>query len=157
MCKASRVTAFSLEALICRRTLGGLACGGARADVRAALGPPDESSGPTVERSAIWRYGSFEVHFDGDRVHMFFTDHLDEIDPGPGRTVDPWILERMTDPTWDDVLAELRRVQVAFELGRDRAGQQLVTIVGGSELGFEDDPEIGRGRWSWIVAYPAGG
>jgi hypothetical protein len=151
--------AFSLEALICRRTLGGLACGGGRADVLRALGPPDRWSGPTAERSDIWRYGTFEVHFDGDRVHMFFTDYLDEeeIDPGPGRTLDLWILEGMTDRTWDDVLAALRRAHVAFELGRDRTGQQLVKVVSGSELGFEEVRDTGRSRWGWIAAYAVAG
>lgn len=145
---------FSLEALICRRILGGLVCGGGRTDVLAVLGPPDQWTGHAAERSPIWRYGRFEVHFDSDIVYMFFIDDLDELDPGPGRTIDQWILSRMTNRTWGNVIAALQSAPLHYELKQDRIGRPFVRVVGGSDLGFDEDPRIGGGRWNCIAAYP---
>ncbi len=124
--------------------LAGVRPGMSRDDVRAKLGAPDDfSAGAVVERADIWRYGNFEVHFDGAVCSLLFNDYLHSLDAGPGRELERFILEGAAALTYEEVLERLRAESVAFTVQRDALGRHAVHIEGGAKLDFDTD---GSGR-----------
>ena len=123
---------FSIRGMVVEGQLAGVRPGDPRELVRAQLGEPDDwHAGAPVEVSAIWRYGNFEVHFDGDVVWMLFNDYLDDLDAGPGRTLDPWMIASSAVPGPDEVMLDRR----------------VIWIEGGACLAFDRDEDDGAEGW----------
>ena len=138
---------FAVREMVVEGQLAGVRPGDPRTLVRAQLGAPDDwQADAAVETAAIWRYGNFEVHFDGDVVWMLFNDYLDELDAGPGRSLDPWILADAV-PGPDEVMQRLRAEQVPFVVGRDVLDRRVVWIEGGACLAFDRDEDDGVEGW----------
>jgi hypothetical protein len=152
---------LSIEDLVRRRQLGPARVGMSRNEIRAILGLPDDwLSGQTAAMSEIWRYGTFEIHFNApnpDRSTAFFTDYLEPeaMRAGPGRELGRWILtdpwRRTFDATRERLLAESVRVHVL----RDGLGGRLIRVEECVDLSFSggqaDDLE-----WCAICAYAPG-
>ena len=89
---------ISLKDFVRCGRFGPVALGQSRADIRAALGEPDDVSAPTGKRRVppIWKYGDFEFHFfeRADALAMIFIDHFDVPRGGKTIAVDPWIIRR---------------------------------------------------------------
>ncbi len=139
---------FSIREMVVEGRLAGVHPGDPREWVRTKLGPPDAwSASSPVDAAAIWRYGNFEVHFDGDTVWMLFNDYLDGLDAGPGRAVDPWILATGAVPGPEPLLSRLRADGVPFVVGRDVLDRRVVWIDGGACLAFDRDEDDGPELW----------
>jgi hypothetical protein len=159
---AARREPFSMQAFICEGTLGGARAGMSRAEIEAVLGPADQwMAGYPESTSPIWRYGLFEVHFDGDVARSLFTDYLEPLDAGQSRRLDPWILGRGSSLTTAAILERLRAREVRFEL-IDTAWGPIARVEGGAELQFVpppdgDDEDADPGDYlSAITAYAPG-
>ena len=139
---------FSIRGMVVEGQLAGVRPGDPRELVRAQLGEPDDwHAGAPVEVSAIWRYGNFEVHFDGDVVWMLFNDYLSDLDAGPGRTLDPWMIASSAVPGPDEVMQRLRDESVPFVVGRDVLDRRVIWIEGGACLAFDRDEDDGAEGW----------
>lgn len=139
---------FSIREMVVEGRLAGVHPGDSRADVRARLGAPDLwSANSPADAATIWRYGNFEVHFDGDTVWMLFNDDLEHLDAGPGRALDPWIIAAGVVPGPDALLATLRADHVPFAVGRDVLDRRVVWIDGGASLAFDRDEDDGPEIW----------
>ncbi len=138
---------FSIRDMVVEGQLAGVRPGDPRALVRTQLGAPDDwNADGQFETATLWRYGNFEVHFDGDVVWMLFNDYLDALDAGPGRTLDAWIL-RPSVPRPDAVLQQLRAENVPFVVGRDVLDRRVAWVEGGACLAFDRDEDDGEEGW----------
>jgi hypothetical protein len=139
---------FSIRELVVEGQLAGIRPGDPRELVRAELGPPDEwNANSGADTATIWRYGNFEVHFAGDVVWMLFNDYLDSLDAGPGRDLDPWIIQPAAVPGPDEILQRLHADNVPFVVGRDVLDRRVVWIDSGACLAFDRDEEDGPECW----------
>lgn len=147
----ARTQTISIRELIVNGTLGGVHPGMSRGEVRSCLGEPDDwmavRRGPSIpDRSPIWRYGNFEVHFDRDGlVDMLFLDYLKTPDAGEGRALDPWLMQALPDHTPESVRAALEDRGVAFEAFENALGVRVLRVEGGAELWFNEF----EGEWFW--------
>jgi len=140
---------FSVREMVVEGQLAGVRPGDPRELVRTQLGAPDDWSADSPAATAsIWRFGNFEVHFDGDVVWMLFNDYLDGLDAGPTRSLDAWILAGGV-PGPEEVMQRLRAENVPFVVGRDVLDRRVVWIEGGACLAFERD-EDGPECWGAI-------
>ena len=139
---------FSIREMVVEGQLAGVRPGDPRELVHTRLGAPDDWHANSAAATAnIWRYGNFEVHFDGDVVWMLFNDYLGELDAGPGRSLDAWVLaDRVPGP--DEVMQRLRAENVPFVVGRDVLDRRVVWIEGGACLAFDRDED---GPESWYA------
>jgi hypothetical protein len=141
---------FSIRSFVLEGVLGGARVGMTRAEIRSVLGPPDQRT----PDDSCWRYGFFEVHFNGDIVWLLYTDYLEPPNAGTGRTLDLWILDGCT-MTLPETFARLRGDGVQFDV-RDVGSSIIASVAGGAELFFRkpdfdpDDPGYAEGRWSAI-------
>ena len=111
------------------------------------LGPPDDVP---LRRAAIWRYGNFEVHFEGDRVYLLFTDYVHCLDAGPGRTLDHWI---MADSSFskEETLSRLATHGVPYQLLDGGALGTIARVTDGADLSFHPLDKHGpRTEWTSI-------
>ncbi len=139
---------FSIREMVVEGQLAGVHPGDPRELVRTLLGTPDEwSADSPVATATIWRYGNFEVHFDGDTVWMLFNDYLDGLDAGPGRALDPWIVAAGAVPGPEALLQRLRADGVPFVVGCDVLDRRVVWIEGGACLAFDRDEDDGPEGW----------
>jgi hypothetical protein len=127
--------------MILEGVMGGARAGMSRAEIRDALGAPDGwGCGPApddVEAAWIWQYGKFEVHFGDpspDLSWMLFTDYVDPLDAGEGRTVDPWIMSGK--PTFALTVQRLGALDVPFTRWRWTSGERVLRLDNGVELTF---------------------
>ena len=140
---------FSIREMIVEGQLAGVRPGDPRELVHEQLGAPDLwSANCPVHAAVIWRYGNFEVHFDGDVVWMLFNDDLDALDAGPGRRLSPWIAAPGHVPGPDAVLERLRAEHVSFVVGRDVLDRRVAWIEGGACLAFDCEED---GVESWFA------
>jgi hypothetical protein len=147
---------FRLRDFVLDGVLGGARTGMTRGEIQSVLGQPDQWAGERCEASHIWRYGLFEVHFgDDDRAWLLFTDYLDELDPGPGRTVDPWFLDGSHGArTLSVVVAHLERAGKQLYRGRVSGDGLVIRLESGLDLDFDGTSD--NARWSAISACAAG-
>lgn len=143
---------FSLRQLIVEGQLAGVRPGDSRDRVRELLGVPgDWGAGKRVDVAGIWRYGNFEVHFDGAVAWMLFTDYLDALDAGPGRRLDSWFVTPGNVPSPAAVLEHLRAEQIPFVIERDVLDRRVVRIDGGACLAFGSDEDCEDSPESWFA------
>lgn len=141
---------FSLRALVVDGTLGGARTGMSAGEVEDLLGPPDDVGGSWPNE--IWRYGLFEIHFERQHATMIYAGAVDALDPGAGRTLDPWVFTGGPTVSRADVQARLAAAGVAAELGTDGYGHDVLRFPSGCRLGFERGD--GADRWCTLVVEP---
>jgi hypothetical protein len=148
------VIAFSIRALVVDGQLGGVRPGDSRSTVRDRLGPPSElMSG--VGGAEIWRYGNFEIFFDGDLAYTLWHDYLIQLEADGEREIDAWILGAPEAPGYDAVVERLTAEQVPFITGHDRQNRRMLAIPAGARLLFETDADTGVESWTVIeVVHP---
>jgi hypothetical protein len=149
-------THFRLRDFMLDGVLGGARVGMNRGEIQRILGHPDQWAGERCETAGIWRFGLFEVHFgDDDRAWLLFTDYLTELDPGSGRTVDPWFLDGApASRTQSVVVANLEREGKRLSRGHV-ADVLVIRIESGAELDFDGTSD--NAMLSAISAIVAGG
>ena len=103
---------------------------------------PTDVSPEDGHRMTIWRYGNLELHFEGPRLFLIFSDYVDCLDGGPSLALDPWIVG---DPTQRGLLAVMRaltRERIDFAKRTADAGNLTLELACGDVLHFhgEDDP-----------------
>lgn len=108
---------------------------------------PPEDWGPknSREKSPIWRYGNFELHFDKeDQLCMIFNDYIPNLEGGELiRMVDRWIIQpNSKSPTLIDSIRELNRIEVDFSKYADKYGSISITCANGCTLAFVNQDEI---------------
>jgi hypothetical protein len=103
-----------------------------RDEVRELLGLPDDVS---VRRAAIWRYGNFEVHFEGDGAYLLFADGIHCLDAGPGRTLDRWIAAGSSFSK-EETLSRLVTYGVPYQMLDGDALGTIARITDGADLSF---------------------
>jgi hypothetical protein len=142
---------LSIRAMVIRGELAGVRLGLSRAQVRARLGEPDDWSvvggrhrarRDDVDRSPVWRYGNFEVHFDGDQSVRFFTDYVGEPYAGEGRGLDRWIFDGESSLDFSSIVGRLLDENAEFDVRRDTLRRRVVCVAGGGRLHF-DSSETG--------------
>lgn len=145
-------THFSLRDFVLEGVLGGARAGMTRGEIRGVLGDPDQWAGDEPEASGIWRFGLFEVHFGEDgRAWMLYRDYLGDLDPGPGRTVDPWFLDgSAASRTLAVVVAHLGREGTRFHRGTVLGNDLVIRLAHGVDLDFDGTSD--DARWSAISA-----
>lgn len=150
-------THFCLRDFVLDGVLGGTRVGMTRGEIQSVLGLPDQwSCGEPCEAARIWRFGLFEVHIgDDDRAWLLFTDYLDELDPGPGRTIDPWFLDgSRASRTQSVVVAHLEREGKRLYRGRVGGDGLVIRIERGAELDF--DGTSAKAMWAAVSAIAVG-
>lgn len=140
---------FSIRSLVVEGQLGGVRPGDHCDTVLERLGPPSELLAG-VGGTAIWRYGNFEIFFDGDRAYTLFHDYLIQLEADGEREIDPWILGAPEAPSYDAVVERLTAEQVPFVTGRDRDDRRMLEIPTGARLLFETDEDTGAESWTVI-------
>jgi hypothetical protein len=136
------MTTLSIRDMLVHGALGGARVGMRRDEVLVALGRPDmwSSEARGLEHAVIWRYGNFEVHFDGGTASMLFNDHLRALDAGPGRLLERWILEGEAPFDHETITRRLREEGVATEVGSDSLGRHTLEVpASGARLTFDDE------------------
>ncbi|MCA9705594.1 MAG: hypothetical protein KDK70_07095 [Myxococcales bacterium] len=100
---------------------------------------------PRSSRLSIWRYGNVELHFEGPRLFLVFSDYLDSLTGGPSLDIDPWILARPEPVGLLDVIRELNRERIDFCKERGSVGIVVVRLSSGVTLHFDpgDPPDVG--------------
>jgi hypothetical protein len=149
-------TIFSMEDLVLRRHLGRAFAGMQRDQICAVLGIPDDwmddAKRPGVATALIWRYGLFEVHFIGDLAMSLFTDYLNDLDAGPGRTVEPWIIVPMWSRTLSATCERLEQQRVDYVVHRDSLRQPFLRVTNGADLLFDNSDAADVFVWNAICA-----
>lgn len=92
--------------------------------------PEPDGWGGRDENAAIWQYGNIELHFDGPRLFLIFSDYLDELQGGESLAVDPWFLHRPERTTLLEVMRALNDERIDFtKTTRGRGDSEYVTLV----------------------------
>ncbi len=98
-------------------------------------------------RLSIWRFGTFELHFEGPKLVMVLCDSLHELDGGPSVDVRPWIFGEAENFGLTEVLRALVREGIDFDK-RTRFGNIELVLSSGVTLHFEkDDCPDSSGGW----------
>lgn len=93
-----------------------------------------------IEGSPIWRYGNIELHFDGPRLFLIFSDYLDELQGGESLAVDPWFLHRPEKMTLLEVIRTLNDERIDFtKKTRNHGESEDVTLVLASGVALQFD------------------
>lgn len=105
--------------------------------------PEPDGCGGSDEQ--IWQYGNIELHFDGPRLFLIFSDYLDEIHGGESLAVDPWLLHRPEKTTLLDVMRTLNDERIDFtKKTRGHGDSEYVTLVLASGVALQfNKPEPG--------------
>lgn len=143
------MTLFSIRTLVLERELAGARPGMCRAEIGHALGEPDQwTYGDERERATIWRYGTFEVHFDEDLAWLLYVDGLHQLDAGPDRALDGWVVVDGARTTLGRVRDALLEAQAVYTEGRDPLDHTVLCVGPMVQLSFgkRDDGEY----WSAI-------
>lgn len=137
-----------MEAFLRTGQFGPIALGMSRADLLGCLGPPEDWSvhrrrkGP--ERAAIWRYGSFEFHFDSSgTVALIYADDFGTLIGSSTLDLDPWIVRgRMRR---DDLESGLKQAGISFRVTEapDPTTCEQLTLVSGVTLLFVKEEYAG--------------
>ena len=127
----------SLKHFVETGRFGTVALGQSRAQVRAALGEPDDLGGTSRKHRepAIWKYGGFELHFppSGDSLELIHVDHFDLPSGGRNVVVEPWIIRG--DLPQDALERELKKLGLAFGV-REEANRETFLIETASSVQF---------------------
>ena len=106
--------------------------------------PEDWINRQTKESSNIWRYGTFELHFENGVLIRIFNDYLDELDRGESIIItDHWLLESES-PTVLEVMEDLNQLGITFTRTSNSFKQTFLTTAQGIQLTFEADEEGSR-------------
>ncbi|MCY0987009.1 hypothetical protein OV203_07740 [Nannocystis sp. ILAH1] len=141
---------FSIRALVVEGQLAGVRAGDPREAVHARLGPPDEQVASTSEESEIWRYGNFEISFEDEVVYQLRHHALGDLEAGPGRELEAWILGGPAAPDRDAVVARLVAEEVPFVTGHGWDHRRILQVRGGARLLFDRDENTGGELWRAI-------
>lgn len=121
-----------------------------RDEIRQHLGEPDDwmmAKQEGAEISGIWRYGTFEIHFDEEIPEaiswLFFTDYLDPFDAG-NRLLELWIMGGDQDRSLKAIGARLTKETVPFVVRtRNRIGESdMIEIDNGAILSFDNESNL---------------
>lgn len=143
---------FSIRALVVEGQLAGVRAGDPREAVHARLGPPDEQLAGAEEYEEIGRYGNFEILFSDETASTLSHHDLGNLQAGPGRELDAWILGGPAALDRETVAARLVAEQVPFATGRDRDDRRVLKVRGGARLLFDRDEDTGLELWRAIEA-----
>lgn len=141
--------AFSMRALVLDGTLGGARAWMTAGEIEERLGPPDQTGGSWP--GEIWRYGLFEIHFERQRARMIYTDYVDDLDPGAGRTLERWVFSPAV-VTLEALRARLAAEGHDVDVAADAFGHDVLRFPSGCRLGFE--PGDAGNRWCTLVVEP---
>ncbi|PCC72115.1 hypothetical protein SAMN02745121_01324 [Nannocystis exedens] len=144
---------FSIRALVVEGQLAGVRAGDDRDSIRARLGLPDGQRVDALDDLKVWRYGSFEIFFNGDVADTLALDSLGDLEAGPGRELEAWVLGGPGAPDRDEVVDRLVAEQVPFVAGRDRQNRRVLQVRGGARLLFERDEDTGIESWRAIKVF----
>lgn len=141
---------LSMRDFICKGEFGGVRPGMSRDEIRQHLGEPDDwmmAKQEGAEISGIWRYGTFEIHFDEEIPEaiswLFFTDYLDPFDAG-NRLLELWIMGGDQDRSLKAIGARLTKETVPFVVRtRNRIGESdMIEIDNGAILSFDNESNL---------------
>jgi hypothetical protein len=130
----------SLKDFVRTGNFGPVALDQTKAEVRAHLGEPDDTGGRSHKypEPRIWKYGSFEFHFEpgSDRLRFIHADDFEVPEGGKNVMLDPWIIRR--DLPREDLESALRALGLDFrtEYVPERAAV-VIKYVPGLEFAYE--------------------
>ncbi len=108
---------------------------------------PADLSPPDGRGMSIWRYGNLELHFEGPRLYLIFSDYLDHLDGGPSLALDPWLVG---DPAQRSLLAMMRALNAERIDFRKQTGAHdnlTLDLASGVTLHFDADDEADPNAW----------
>ena len=96
---------------------------------------------PNADHAGIWKYGSFEFHFNAGRVGMLYADHFDRLQGGSTIRVSPWKLRGQVQRT--AIQVELEKLGVGYHVRQPDYDptQMLLLTDSGVELSFIEKKE----------------
>jgi hypothetical protein len=87
-------------------------------------------------RFTIWRYGNIELHFEGDRLYLIYSDYIDTLTGGEALAVAPWILGDPARRSLSEVMRALTRERIDFSKRTGRIDDIQLVLASGVILHF---------------------
>lgn len=86
---------------------------------------------------SIWCYGNIELHFEGPRLFLIFSDYVDTLSGGDSLSVAPWILGDPARLALPEVMRALNRERIDFLKCTGVIGDVTLTLASGVVLHFD--------------------
>ena len=98
---------------------------------------PGDLTRADSSRFSIWRYGNVELHFEGPRLYLIFSDYVDTLDGGPSLALERWILAEPEALTLAAVIRALNRERIDFNKRTGSLGEVKLDLASGVTLHFD--------------------
>jgi hypothetical protein len=106
---------------------------------------PDDLTRRDSSRMTIWRYGNVELHFEGPRLFLIFSDYIGTLDGGSSMALEKWILAEPDRLTLPEVIRALCRERIDFSKRTGSLGEVKLELTSGVTLHFDMAHESGAG------------
>ena len=90
--------------------------------------PEDWSNAKNYLASNIWRYGNFELHFEGDTLLMLFNDYIATMNGGKSLKLNRWIFEPQNDRTLIGIMRRFNQELMDFTTTSDTTGYVMLRV-----------------------------
>jgi hypothetical protein len=96
---------------------GSIKIGMSREEILDVFPQPDDwMNGYKMENSPIWRYGNFEMHFNGnDVLYLIYSDYVEELFVGKNLYLNRWIFEIDKKIKFKEIKNELNKEGILFD------------------------------------------